>query len=265
MVGKGYIVYMFDKRNYGFSTREAVMDQPPAGNKPPSRSFQVIRDIGAVVDHIRAKQKINKVTLIGWSWGAMTSGYYTSLHSEKVRRLIFCTLFYAFPLHTNLGPGSGLQNKHKPSEFNYGLGASRTASVAANTARWDGEIPVADKTQYREAGVPEAFWNECLATDPDQQHAQPARAAGTERRARRHIHAGDREADLDCVVDLRADVGDCGRVRQPHLVVPGGPRGADARPDQRAGKTISADQGRDASQYFLRSSASNSSTRSRNS
>lgn len=166
MVGKGYIVYMFDKRNYGFSTREPVMDLPPAGNKPPSRSFQVIRDLGAVVDHIRTKHKISKVTLIGWSWGAMTSGYYASLHSEKVRRLVLYAPAYAFPLHTNLGPGSGLQNKRKPHEFNYGLGAYRTASTAANTARWDGEIPVADKTEYREAGVPEAFWNECLATDP---------------------------------------------------------------------------------------------------
>jgi pimeloyl-ACP methyl ester carboxylesterase len=166
MVDKGYVVYMFDKRNYGFSSRAAVMDQPPAGNKPPSRSFEVIRDIGAVVDHIRAKHNVKKVSLIGWSWGAMTSGYYSSLHSEKVKKLVLYAPAYAFPLHTNLGPGSGLQNKRRPYEFNYALGAYRIASVAANTARWDGEIPVADKTQYREAGVPEAFWNECLATDP---------------------------------------------------------------------------------------------------
>ncbi|HEY3076772.1 MAG TPA: alpha/beta fold hydrolase, partial [Burkholderiales bacterium] len=141
MIGKGYVTYLFDKRNYGYSSREKAMDEPAASNKPVSRSYLVIRDIGAVVDHIRQKHKVNKVTLIGWSWGAMTAGYYTSLHSERVRKLVMYAPAYAFPLHTNLGPGSGLQNKRKPYEFNYGLGAYRLASEAANTGRWDGEIP----------------------------------------------------------------------------------------------------------------------------
>src|SRR5262245_32244418 len=166
MISKGYVTYLFDKRNYGYSSREKAMDEPAAANKPVSRSFQVIRDIGTVVDHIRQKHKVARVTLIGWSWGAMTSGYYASLHSEKVRKLVMYAPAYAFPLHTNLGPGSGLQNKRKPYEFNYGLGAYRLASLAANTARWDGEIPVQDKAQYRDPAVPEAFWNECMASDP---------------------------------------------------------------------------------------------------
>src|SRR5438128_7825861 len=97
MVNKGYVVYMFDKRNYGFSSREKALDEPAANNKPVSRSHLVIRDIGAVVDHIRQKHKVNKVTLIGWSWGAMTAGYFTSLHSEKVRKLVMYAPAYAFP------------------------------------------------------------------------------------------------------------------------------------------------------------------------
>src|SRR5947208_17038576 len=42
MVDKGYVVYMFDKRNYGFSSREKAMDEPAAGNKPcraPTSSY----------------------------------------------------------------------------------------------------------------------------------------------------------------------------------------------------------------------------------
>ena len=166
MANKGYVVYMFDKRNYGFSTREKAMDEPASANPPLSRSFQVIRDLGAVVDRIRAKHHVNKVTLIGWSWGAMTAGYYTSLHSEKVAKLVMYAPLYSFVLHTNLGPGSGLQNKRKPYEFNFALGAYRTASTAQNTARWDGEIPVQDKSEYRDPEVPTAFWEACLATDP---------------------------------------------------------------------------------------------------
>ncbi|MGQ0653744.1 MAG: alpha/beta hydrolase [Betaproteobacteria bacterium] len=173
MIARGYVAYLFDKRNYGYSSREPAMDEPAPKNKPVSRSYLVIRDIGAVVDHIRRKHGVNKVTLIGWSWGAMTAGYYASLHSDKVRKLVMFAPAYAFPLHTNLGPGSGLQNKRKPYEFNYGLGAYRLASMAANTARWDGEIPVQDKLQYREAGVAEAFWQECLASDPTSNTRNP--------------------------------------------------------------------------------------------
>ena len=166
MIERGYVVYLFDKRNYGHSTREKAMDEPAAGNKPVSRSYLVIRDIGAVVDHIRARHKVQKVSLIGWSWGAMTAGYYTSLHSEKVRKLVLYAPAYAFPLHTNLGPGSGLQNKRRPYEFNYGVGAYRFGSGQANQARWDGEIPAKDKGEYREQGVVDAFNAAALATDP---------------------------------------------------------------------------------------------------
>ncbi len=166
MVQRGYVVYMFDKRNYGFSTREKVMDQPATDNRPASRSYLVIRDIGTVVDHIRVKHHVDKVTLIGWSWGAMTAGYYTSLRSEKVSKLVLYAPAYSFALHTNLGPGSGFQNKRKPYEFNYGMGAYRLATAAANQTRWDNEIPVQDKTEYREQAVVDAFNAQALATDP---------------------------------------------------------------------------------------------------
>jgi pimeloyl-ACP methyl ester carboxylesterase len=173
MVQHGYVVYMFDKRNYGFSTRENAMDMAATANRPLSRSYLAIRDIGAVVDHIRAKHKVQKVTLIGWSWGAMTAGYYASLHSEKVQKLVLYAPAYAFALHTNLGPGSNFQNKRKPYEFNYGLGAYRLASAAANQARWDGEIPVQDKSEYREQAVVDAFNAEALASDPTSNTRNP--------------------------------------------------------------------------------------------
>jgi pimeloyl-ACP methyl ester carboxylesterase len=142
------------------------MDEPAAANKPLSRSYLVIRDIGAVVDHIRAKHKVDRVTLIGWSWGAMTAGYFASLPPEKVNRLVLYAPLYEYAAHTNLGAGSGLQNKRRPLEFNYGMGAYRLASGQANQARWDGEIPVQEKSQYREQGVVDAFNEAAMATDP---------------------------------------------------------------------------------------------------
>lgn len=173
MIDKGYVVYMFDKRNYGFSSREKAMDEPAANNRPVTRSYLAVRDIGAVVDHIRKTRKVNKVTLIGWSWGAMTSGYYSSLNSEKVAKLVMYAPAYSFAQHTNLGGGSGLQNKRKPFEFNYAMGAYRLGSKAANDSRWDGEIPVADKNSFREEGVRDAFALEALKTDPTSETRTP--------------------------------------------------------------------------------------------
>ncbi|HYS07091.1 MAG TPA: alpha/beta hydrolase [Myxococcales bacterium] len=166
LAAQGYVVYLFDKRNYGFSTREKAMDEPAAANRPLSRSYLVIRDIAAVVDHIRQKNKIQKVTLIGWSWGAMTAGYYASLHSEKVRKLVLYAPLYDNPLHTNLGAGSNLQDKRNPAQFNPAMGAYRLGTAEANNKRWDGEIPIQNKDEYREPAVQDAFNQAALATDP---------------------------------------------------------------------------------------------------
>lgn len=174
MVDKGYVVYLFDKRNYGFSSREKAMDEPAANNRPVTRSYLAIRDIGAVVDYLRKKHGVKRITLIGWSWGATTAGMYTSLNSEKVKTLVLYAPAYALPTHTNLGAGSGSQNKRKPYEFNYALGAYRLSPKAANDARWDNEIPVEDKSQYREEGVRDAFALEALKTDPTSGTRTPA-------------------------------------------------------------------------------------------
>ena len=173
LVKRGYVVYMVDYRNYGFSTRENAMGQEPKANKPVTRSYLAVRDIGAAVDHIIKKRSVKSVSLIGWSWGAMLGGYYASLHSDKVTKLVMFAPAYAFTQHTNLGPGSGLQNKRKPFEFNFGVGAYRFGSEAANDNRWEGEIPVANKDEYREKAAAHAFSMAALATDPTSNTRKP--------------------------------------------------------------------------------------------
>ena len=48
-----YVVWMGDYRNYGYSTREKAMDEPAAKNQPATRSYQALRDIEAMVNHIK--------------------------------------------------------------------------------------------------------------------------------------------------------------------------------------------------------------------
>jgi pimeloyl-ACP methyl ester carboxylesterase len=149
------------------------MSEPAANNKPVTRSYLALRDIAAMVNYIKTKRGVKKVTLIGWSWGAMMAGYYSSLHSENVQKLVMYAPLYQYGDHTNLGAGSGLQNKRKPGEFNFALGAYRFASEAANTNRWNGEIPVANKDEYRDPALPTEFWKACLDTDPTSNSRTP--------------------------------------------------------------------------------------------
>jgi pimeloyl-ACP methyl ester carboxylesterase len=173
LVKRGYVVYMGDYRNYGGSTREKAMEEPAGNNQPVTRSYLALRDVEAMVNHIKRTRGVQKVSLIGWSWGAMMAGYYASLHSENVQKLVLYAPLYSFNDHTNLGPGSGLQNKRKPTDFNFGLGAYRVASEAANTARWNGEIPVENKDEYRDPALPIEFWKACLDTDPTSNSRTP--------------------------------------------------------------------------------------------
>jgi hypothetical protein len=53
MVKRGYVVWMGDYRNYGYSSREQAMDEPAAKNQPVTRSYLALRDIGAMVNHIK--------------------------------------------------------------------------------------------------------------------------------------------------------------------------------------------------------------------
>ena len=71
------------------------MDEPPDRNPAPSRSYLVLRDLGAAVDHVRALRGVKRVNVVGASWGGTIAGWYASLHPEKVRRLVLYAAVYS--------------------------------------------------------------------------------------------------------------------------------------------------------------------------
>lgn len=60
LVKRGYVVYMGDYRNYGGSTREKAMDEPASKNPPVTRSYLALRDVEAMVNHIRRIRNVQK-------------------------------------------------------------------------------------------------------------------------------------------------------------------------------------------------------------
>lgn len=65
----GHAVYVMDVRGYGGSTRPSAMDGPRNASRPLGRSPVAVRDIGAVVDWVRATREVDSVALLGWATG----------------------------------------------------------------------------------------------------------------------------------------------------------------------------------------------------
>ena len=84
---QGYDVYLLDLRGYGRSTRPAEMNQAAKDNAPIVKTETAVRDIEAVVDHILQRRGIDKLNLLGWSWGTTTMGSYAAQNPRRVNKL----------------------------------------------------------------------------------------------------------------------------------------------------------------------------------
>jgi len=149
---QGYDVFLVDVRGYGGSTRPPEMDQPPAANKPIATSADAAKDLGAAVDYVLKTRGISKLDLMGWSWGTSTAGSYTSLHDEKINRLVL----YA-PAWLHEPP---VAPKSDP------LGAYRMVGKDSAKARWLKGVAEDKAATLIPPGVFDAWWDATLATDP---------------------------------------------------------------------------------------------------
>lgn len=85
---QGFDVYMVDIRGYGRSTRPPEMARPAAENKPIANTDTAARDYAAAADWVRQRRSLDKINVMGHSWGTAITGLYTSRHSDKVNRLV---------------------------------------------------------------------------------------------------------------------------------------------------------------------------------
>ncbi len=84
----GFDTYCLDLPGYGQSTRPAQMEAPASENPPFMRTPEAADCLGHVVDWISARRGVERVGLIGWSWGTAITGYYTAQNHKKVERLV---------------------------------------------------------------------------------------------------------------------------------------------------------------------------------
>jgi pimeloyl-ACP methyl ester carboxylesterase len=150
----GYDVYLMDVRGYGHSTRPPQMDSSPDQNPPFADSLTAAADISAVVDYILARRKLEKLDILSWSWGTVTSSIYATAHPDKVGRLVLYGALWIREMPSLVQPAGSGQ-----------LGAYRSVNRDAAYTRWMTGVPENKKAMLIPAGWFDQWWDATVATD----------------------------------------------------------------------------------------------------
>jgi pimeloyl-ACP methyl ester carboxylesterase len=147
---RGFDVWLVDVRGYGGSTRPPEMAQPVA-----------VRDVAAAVEYVARKSGVDRLVLLGWSWGTTIMGGYAAQHPERVERLVL----YA-PLWLRTAGPSTIQTSGP-------LGAYRTVTVEGARKRWLTGVAPDKQERLIPAGWFDAWAQATFATDADGAAQQP--------------------------------------------------------------------------------------------
>jgi len=164
----GFDVFSVDMTGYGRSTRPAPMNDPCnlAENQrtlfvgtpcTPSYPYALTNigsdwnDIGAAVDYIRLRRRVDRVSLVAWSLGGPRAGGYAAQNPSRVHRLVILA-----PAYNPTMPAEAPKLPAEGTAFN-------TQSRTQFEANWARQIGCPD--QYDPA-VGDAVWSAMLESDP---------------------------------------------------------------------------------------------------
>jgi pimeloyl-ACP methyl ester carboxylesterase len=151
----GYDVYLVDVRGYGGSTRPAAGSDSSGGAGAPIATLaEAVDDVDAAVNFIRRRRGVERVNLIGWSWGTQIMGRYAATHGDKVDRVVLYAPLWqrrAEPLSTR-----GVDLK----------AAYRHVNVAGAKSRWLAGVAPDKQEQLLPRGWFETWVTATIATDP---------------------------------------------------------------------------------------------------
>ena len=169
----GHRVFVMDARGYGGSTR--IGQDGARQGAPLVNSYEVVRDIHAVVEAVKERTAASEAALLGWATGGHWAGMYASLYPDTVNHLvIYNALYGAHDGHEHLGRGTFMSDPNDPDRFNTErFGAYRLNTAASLLPSWDRAIPVEDKTEWRDPEVAAAYQQAALASDPTSQNRNP--------------------------------------------------------------------------------------------
>ena len=154
IASRGYDVYLVDVRGFGRSSRPPEMDQPAAKNPPIVRTDIAAKDVGAAVDFIRKRRGVDKINLLGWSWGTRIMPTYTVGNNDKVNKLVL----YA--------PAWIRTTKSLTDTGDAALGAYRVVNVEAAKKRKGFGVPPEKQKELMPDAWFDAWADATFASDP---------------------------------------------------------------------------------------------------
>lgn len=175
LAAKGHICYIIDARGFGGSQRPDAMDLPPVPSRPLVRTIEITRDVDAAVDHLRVASGQERVGLLGWGVGGTCVAMYAALHPEKVSHLVlYCMIYGGTADHPSFRIGSQWDDPDNPGRFNQKVFGNYTFNgIEMLEKHWDEQIPIEDKTAWRDPEMVVAFRNALLDGDPTSRTRTP--------------------------------------------------------------------------------------------
>lgn len=152
----GFDVYCLDLPGYGHSERPPQMSEAADNNPPFMRTADAAACLGSVIDFVCARRHVERVSLIGWSWGTAITGLYTSDHANRVERL---TLYAPVWDRADAGPSA--------IHVEGNLGAYRTVTREATLKRRQNGLTENQKKTVMPSAWFDQWWAATIAADPD--------------------------------------------------------------------------------------------------
>lgn len=168
---KGRTAHAVDIRGYGGSSKPLPMEEDPKAAQPVARASEAIQDINDAVEYLLKTTGYNRVDLVGGSWGSITSGMYAAGPGrDKVHRLILYAPIFTTPNQEWLDM---LADPEEPMRLNSNLGSYRWVTEQDIRTRWDKEIPITDKEDWRSEDCFQAIIREALYWDDKSKSQSP--------------------------------------------------------------------------------------------
>lgn len=163
LAAHGWASYALDARGFGRSTRPAAGDPGFDDNRPFARAEECVADVADVVGFLRTERGHAHLAAVGFSWGTIVAGCLAAAQPDAIDKLVLYAPIYA---ESNPAWISRLCDPRRPDAFNPAFGAYRWTTAADLRARWDDDIPVAEKEAWRAESVLGAVIKGALDCDP---------------------------------------------------------------------------------------------------
>lgn len=111
-------------------------------------------DIDAVIDFIRERDHVEKVSYFGWATGGHWGGYYATRHPDKLAHFISLNSLYGVNAPWELK--QFFLSEQDPSRYNK-QGFYRRSVKDALTRKWTSTIPLENKSAWRDPKIAEAY------------------------------------------------------------------------------------------------------------